>query len=402
MRATGLTSATVREEIAAAMSDDVPWARVLNSICTEPHPLAVEMAHAAAHTNLGDVRIFRGTKQLERRVISLLLDLLGHPLGAGSLVSGGTEANLIAMLAARQAARDQGRMPRHPEVVVGSTVHFSFDKIFAALGITPVRVAVDRTLRLAPSSVLAAINDNTIAAVATAGSSELGVVDPVDDIAAALRPHPVWLHVDAATGGFIIPFARELGRPLPQFDFTVVGVESITIDPHKYGLANVPAGAILFRGQEAHQADSFFIDTPAHTTLLGTRPGSAAAATYAVLQHLGRAGFLEITRTNYDTTDHLKDRLITSGYDLLIEPDLNIVVARVPHAAEVSRLLEDWGWIVSTSTRFDDAIRLVVTRHVTRDVIDEFIPTLIKADHAVRLRKRALAHDTTTARVGNR
>ncbi|MFF7201745.1 tyrosine decarboxylase MfnA [Streptomyces sp. NPDC008141] len=384
MREAGLPESAVRTEITAALSEDIPWTRVLNSICTEPHPLAVELSHAASHTNLGDVRIFRGTKRIERKVVALLLELLGHPQGAGSLVSGGTEANLLAMLAARQEARAAGRLTERPEVIVGSTVHFSFDKIFSALGVTAVRVPVDDNLRLAPGSVAAAVNENTIAAVATAGSSELGVVDAVDDIATALARHGVWLHVDAATGGFIIPFARELGRPLPQFDFEVDGVRSITIDPHKYGLANVPAGAILFRDQEAYQADSFFLDTPAHTTLLGTRPGSAAVATYAVLEHLGREGFVEITRTNFENTAYLTTQLAEAGYALLIEPDLNIVVARVPHAAEVSRRLDADGWIVSTSKRFDEGLRLVVARHVTRDVIDAFMPALVKADHEVR------------------
>ncbi len=165
---------------------------------------------------------------------------------------------------------------------------------------------------------------------------------------------------------------------------SVDGVRSITIDPHKYGLANVPAGAILFRDQEAYQADSFFLDTPAHTTLLGTRPGSAAVATYAVLEHLGREGFVEITRTNFENTEYLTTQLTEAGYGLLIEPDLNIVVARVPHAAEVSRRLDADGWIVSTSKRFDEGLRLVVARHVTRDVIDAFMPALVKADHEVR------------------
>nr|ARK19489.1 decarboxylase [Streptomyces zelensis] len=384
MRPTGLPETAVREEIAAALAEDVPWPRVLNSICTEPHPVAVEAARAAAHTNLGDVRIFRGTKRIERKVVSLLLELLGRPQGAGSLVSGGTEANLLAMLAAHGDALRTGRLSDHPEVVVGSTVHFSFDKIFAALGITPVRVPVDDGLRLAPDSVEKALTEHTLAVVATAGSSELGVVDQVDEIAAVVEPHGAWLHVDAATGGFVIPFARELGLPLPQFDFSLDGVRSITIDPHKYGLANVPAGAVLFRDEEARQADSFFHGTPAHTTFLGTRPGSAAVATYAVLEHLGREGFVEITRTNYENTRYLTDRLADAGYGLLVRPELNIVVVRVPHAVEVSDLLDTRGWIVSTSKRFEDAVRVVVTRHVTRDVIDEFVPALIRADQDVR------------------
>lgn len=382
MREAGASAADVRRRIAGEMADDVPWDRVLNSICTEPHPLGVEMAAAAAHTNLGDVRIFRGTKRIERKVVELLLDLLGNPDGSGSLVSGGTEANLIAMLVARESARARGRLTDRPEVVVSSTVHFSFTKVFGLLGLTPVVVPVDDSLRLPAGEVARRIGEHTVAVVATAGSSEFGVVDAVDEIGPVVAGRGVHLHVDAATGGFIVPFARELGRDLPQFDFTVDGVDSITIDPHKYGLANVPAGAILFRGaQDAGRfaVDSFFIDTPVHNTLLGTRPGAAAVSTYAVLEHLGRDGFRDLTRTNYEVTQYLVDGLRAAGYELFAEPQLNIVVVKMPHAVRISQLLESRGWIVSTSKRFGETLRLVVTRHVTPKMLDEFFPELERA-----------------------
>jgi tyrosine decarboxylase/tyrosine decarboxylase/aspartate 1-decarboxylase len=382
MRDAGAPASDVRRRIATELADDVPWNRVLNSICTEPHPLGVEMAAAAAHTNLGDVRIFRGTKRIERKVVELLLDLLGNPGGSGSLVSGGTEANLIAMLVARESARARGRLTDRPEVVVSSTVHFSFTKVFGLLGLTPVVVPVDESLRLPAGEVARRIGEHTVAVVATAGSSEFGVVDAVDEIGPVVAGRGVHLHVDAATGGFIIPFARALGHDLPQFDFTVDGVDSITIDPHKYGLANVPAGAVLFRGaQDAGRfaVDSFFIDTPVHNTLLGTRPGAAAVSTYAVLEHLGRDGFLDLTRTNYEVTKYLVDGLRAAGHELFAAPQLNIVVVRMPHAVRISQLLETRGWIVSTSKRFGETLRLVVTRHVTPEMVDEFLPELERA-----------------------
>ncbi|MFG3661575.1 tyrosine decarboxylase MfnA [Streptomyces sp. NPDC047706] len=382
MRDAGASASDVRRRIATEMADDVPWDRVLNSICTDPHPLGVEMASAAAHTNLGDVRIFRGTKRIERKVVELLLDLLGNPAGSGSLVSGGTEANLIAMLVARESARARGRLTDRPEVVVSSTVHFSFTKVFGLLGLTPVVVPVDDSLRLPAGEVARRVGEHTVAVVATAGSSEFGVVDAVDEIGPMVAGRGVHLHVDAATGGFIIPFARELGHDLPQFDFTVEGVDSITIDPHKYGLANVPAGAVLFRGaQDAGRfaVDSFFIDTPVHNTLLGTRPGAAAVSTYAVLEHLGRDGFRDLTRTNYEVTKYLVDGLRAAGHELFAEPQLNIVVVKMPHAVRISQLLESRGWIVSTSKRFGETLRLVVTRHVTPKMVDEFLPELERA-----------------------
>src|SRR5690606_18941933 len=171
----------------------------------------------------------------------------------------------------------------------------------------------------------------------------------VDEIGPVVAGRGVHLHVDAATGGFIIPFARELGHDLPQFDFTVEGVDSVTIDPHKYGLANVPAGAVLFRSAEdagLYTSDYYFVDTPLHHTMLGTRPGAAAVSVYAVLEHLGRDGFRDITRTNFEVTRYLVDSLRAAGYELFAEPQLNIVVVRLPHAARISQLLESRGWIV--------------------------------------------------------
>ncbi len=386
MRSQGASDAEVRDQIAGALAEDVPWSRVLNSICTEPHPLGLEMAGLSAHTNLGDPRIFRGTKSIETKVVNLLLELLGNANGSGALVSGGTEANLMALMVARERARTEGRLTSAPEVIVGSTVHFSFHKIFSMLGVTPTVIPVDDGLRLPPGEITRHINANTIGVVATAGSSEFGVVDLVDDIGSLLESHHVRLHVDAATGGFIIPFARRLGRDLPQFDFTVPGVASITIDPHKYGLAPVPAGAILFKAAEdggTFSVNSFFINTPVHNTMLGTRPGSAAIATYAVLEHLGRDGFTEVTKRNYEVTDYCADRARDAGYELFLEPQLNIVTVRVPQAAEVSAQLEAWGWIVSTSHRYPDVLRLVITQHVTRNTVDEFIPLLQRASEAV-------------------
>ena len=386
MRDNGASAAEVREQVRGALAQDVPWCRVLNSICTEPHPLGVEAAGLSAHTNLGDPRIFRGTKRIESKVVELLLEFLGNADGSGALVSGGTEANLLALVVARERARSEGRLTNAPEVVVGSTVHFSFHKIFAMLGLTPAVIPVDDGLRLPAGEIMRHVNANTLAVVATAGSSEFGVVDCVDDIGPRLEPHGIRLHVDAATGGFIIPFARRLGRDLPQFDFTVPGVTSITIDPHKYGLAPVPAGAILFNaGEDAgtFAVNSFFVATPVHNTLLGTRPGSAAVATYAVLQHLGQDGFTEITRRNYEVTDYCADGLRGAGYELFLEPELNILTVRVPFAADVSARLEAQGWVVSTSRRYPDVLRLVITRHVTEGTIDEFIPVLQGACAAV-------------------
>lgn len=396
MRKVGLPREDVLSAIHAYRERDVAWSRVLNSICTRPHPFAVEAFHGAIDTNLGDARIFRGTRELELRAIELMSALLGKRDCAGSLVSGGTEANLLALYVARRRATEDRHVPAAScEVVAAQTVHYSLSKVFDLLGIVPRIAPVDRRLRMDVQAAEALINDRTIAIVATAGTSEFGSVDPIEDIARVAERRSVHLHVDAATGGFIIPFARALGYDLPRFDFTLPGVSSITMDPHKYGLVNVPAGAIFFRDpalQSLISLDSFFARTATHRTFLGTRPGGAAAATYAVLEHLGWDGFTEVTRANYQNTMYLISQLQARGFSLLVPPELNIVAVDLPGAIEVMNVLEDWGWIISVSKRYRDCLRLVVQEHVTPAVIDEFM-TALERSVAVLDRRSAPARE---------
>jgi tyrosine decarboxylase/aspartate 1-decarboxylase len=383
MRQKGLSKEQVLADIRALRAKDVPWNRVLNSISTVPHPVAVEAFHEAIDTNLGDVRIFRGTREIERQAIAMMGALLGKSDCAGSLVSGGTEANLLALYVARKwAAERRPELTGKPEVVVAETVHYSMQKIFDLLGLTSRTAPVDRRLRMDVSAAEALINERTIALIGTAGTSEFGSVDPIEDLSRIALAHDVYLHVDAATGGFIIPFARSLGYGLPRFDFSLPGVCSITMDPHKYGLVNVPAGGIFFRDASLEalvSLESFFTRTPTHRTFLGTRPGAAAVATYAVLEHLGWDGFVDATRTNYQTMEYLTSQLAVRGYRLLAPSELNIVIVDLPNAIEVMETLEGWDWIISVSKRYRNCLRLVITQHVTQPMIDEFLVALDRA-----------------------
>ncbi|WP_256080107.1 tyrosine decarboxylase MfnA [Massilia sp. YIM B04103] len=376
MRKHGRAQDEVLAELAGLRERDVPWKRVLNSICTVPHEAALLAGQAALDSNLGDLRIFRGCRAAEQKALALMGDLLGKPDCAGSLVSGGTEANLLAMYVARKRRPDIAQ----PEIVAGETVHYSLGKVCDLLGIRLRTVALDARFRMRPDAAREAINGNTIALIGTAGSSEFGAVDPIGELAAIAQQHELYFHVDAATGGFIIPFARALGHDLPQFDFSVPGVCSIAMDPHKYGLSIIPAGAVFFRTQELRdsiQLESFFNATPTHHSLIGTRSGAAAAATYAVLETLGFDGYTEITRRNYRVMGYLVERLERQGYRLVAPPQLNIVNVDLPDAVEVMRALEECGWIISVSKRFRHCLRLVVTQHVDEAMVDAFVERLL-------------------------
>jgi tyrosine decarboxylase/aspartate 1-decarboxylase len=202
-------------------------------------------------------------------------------------------------------------------------------------------------------------------------------VDPIEDLARMALERGIHMHVDAAFGGFVLPFMEGDWR----WDFRVKGVSSITIDPHKMGMSTIPAGGLLFRGHEclnALETETHYLTKSRQASLTGTRSGAAAAATYAVMMHLGRAGFREMVRYCMDLTRHLVKGARQIGIEPVIEPVMNVVALQVPSPAETREELMRLGWHVSMTREPRRALRLILMRHMTRENIDLFLADLEK------------------------
>jgi tyrosine decarboxylase/aspartate 1-decarboxylase len=323
-------------------------------------------------SNLGDPGLFSGSVQLEKEVIKQLATLLHGENGVGFLVSGGTEANLLALLAARNMAG-----VNQPEVVLPESAHFSFTKICNLLNLKPVYAGLDSSFRVDPSLVEKCISKNTVAIVGTAGTAELGVVDPIDELSKVAGRHGVYLHVDAAFGGLVIPF---LTNAKYNFDFNLEAVKSITVDPHKMGMAAIPAGGILFRDSKA--LDFIKTDTPYLTdgfqyTFVGTRTGASAASAWAVFKSLGMEGFQKIVGNCMKTTKLLADELKNAGFTLVVEPMLNIVAFQSENTKLLAEKLWKRGWFVSYVPRYD-CIRIIIMPHVKKQHAIAFMEDLVK------------------------
>jgi glutamate/tyrosine decarboxylase-like PLP-dependent enzyme len=137
------------------------------------------------------------------------------------------------------------------------------------------------------------------------------VVDPIADIAALARSRDLLCHVDACMGGFLLPFLSELGRFSEPFDFRVPGVTSMSADVHKYGYASKGVSVILYRTHELAKHQIFVTSDwlggfYASTAMAGTRPAGPIAAAWAALMHIGRDGYLELTRTAHDAAVALR------------------------------------------------------------------------------------------------
>jgi tyrosine decarboxylase/aspartate 1-decarboxylase len=338
-------------------------------MCTTPHPIAVKAHQIFLETNLGDPGIFKGTRELEGKLIRMLGELLNKQDAVGYICSGGTEANIQGIRAARNLKRKD--VKRDANIIIPKTAHFSFEKIGDILGVEIRRAGIDEDYRVDIGEVERLIDSNTVAIVGIAGTTELGQIDPIEDLSDLAIESQVELHVDAAFGGLVIPFMDE---PYP-FDFRNDGVSSITIDPHKMGMATIPAGGILYRSVEYLQ--SLEIETPYLTsktqfTLTGTRPGTGVASAYAVLNALGFNGMKKIVKKCMRNTRMLVEEMEQLGFEPVIEPVMNVVSFKTEKSEEIKRELYRRKWVIST-IREPKAIRFVVMPHVTDDVIVNFI-----------------------------
>ncbi|WP_407391201.1 tyrosine decarboxylase MfnA [Methanobrevibacter sp.] len=374
-----------KEEILNELSEfhkldyDYADGRILGSMCTEAHPFAKEVYCKFLDTNLGDPGLFKGTQLIENEVIKSIGELLSIENPYGHIVTGGTEANLMAIRAARNHARKYKGIV-NGEIIIPESAHFSFKKAADMLNLKIVEAALDDNYKIDVESLKEVISDSTVAIVAIAGTTELGLIDPIEEISKIALENNIYFHVDAAFGGFSIPFLRRCGYDLPVFDFSLEGVCSITVDPHKMGLAPIPAGGILFREEEYLQVmavDSPYLTVKTQSTIVGTRLGASSAATYAVMKYFGKEGYTKIACNLMANTMFFKEGLEEIGYEVICEPELNIVAFNHPKmdTSVLAEKLEELGWKVSVA-KCPVAIRVVLMNHIKLNHLKELLEDL--------------------------
>ncbi len=251
--------------------------------------------------------VFPSLRRFESDVVQMSAGLLGGDgQVVGNMTSGGTESILMAVLAAREWARVNRPTVSAPEIVLPVTGHPAFEKAAHYFGLRVVHVRVGADFRVDVAAMETAVTSNTILIVGSAPSYPHGVVDPIPELAAIAQERGILCHVDACVGGFLLPFVRRAGFPVPDFDFSVPGVTSVSADLHKYGYAAKGASVILYRSRELRRYQLFaYVDWPggiyASPTVAGTRPGGAIAAAWAIMQYLGEEGYVVLARQVMET-----------------------------------------------------------------------------------------------------
>jgi tyrosine decarboxylase/aspartate 1-decarboxylase len=362
--------------MAHRLSGDLRFAsgRILGSMCSEPDPFSARVFTEQLEKNLGDPGLHPSLAEMESQTVSIIGSMLNGESASGALVSGGTEANILAMWTAKLKA---GRGRR--AVVLPEAAHFSFDKAASLMDLELRKLPVDYAHRISLSAFEKALDGDVMAAVGIAGTTGLGMVDPIPEMAGIAAARGIYFHVDAAFGGFVLPFLEEAGYESRPFDFSIPGVSSITIDPHKMGRAPIPAGCILYRNEEIagiSRTDVGYLSggKTSHQTIVGTRPGAAGAAVWAALRRFGREGYVRTVESCMEVTMYLADRIAScKSVELVAEPFMNVVGFRPAggaDAAGLSEALRERGYAVSL---FPGYIRITVMPHVTRAAADRLL-----------------------------
>ena len=275
---------------------------------------------------------FPSLRRFETEIISMVASLLGSDGSiVGNMTSGGTESILMAVKTARDYARIKHPEIREPEVIVPATAHPAFDKAGEYFDVKMIHTPTDANLQADVQAMRAAITPNTIMLVGSAPAYPHGIVDPIPGIAKLAHERNLLCHVDACVGGMMLPFVRRLGYPITDFDFSVPGVTSLSVDLHKYGYAAKGASVILYRTRELRRAQ-IFVSTDwaggiyASPTMGGTRPGGAIAAAWAVMNYLGEDGYSAIADVVMKTAMRIHEGINQiDGVQVLGNPQMSVM-----------------------------------------------------------------------------
>jgi len=244
-------------------------------------------------------------------------------------------------------------------------VALQYAGLVAAAGVTSTGLRWLATLLGTPAATRRFTDDDTVMVVGVAGTTEYGRVDPVPEISDIAHEHDALLHVDAAWGGFLLPFTDF------EWNFAHADVDTMTIDPHKVGQAAIPAGGLVVRDEtllDALAVDTPYLESTAQATLTGTRSGAGVASTVAVIEELWPEGYRENYERSQANAEWLADALAERGFEV-VDPVLPLVAADVPTA--LFEALRDEGWRIARTAAGE--LRIVCMPHVTREMLESFV-----------------------------
>ncbi len=341
-----------------------------------------------------------GAVMAENAALRVMADAASLPESAGgTFVSGGSAGNLSALVVARDTAEERGLKVAVPHVLVSDQSHSS---IANALRITGMRPLIAQTIdgRLTRNAIDRAVEHNRdgaanlVAVVATAGTTNAGIVDDIASAADFARERSLWLHVDGAYGGagLLVPRLKPLYSGIERAD-------SLVMDPHKWWFAPFDSAALIYRdpylARQVHTQDASYLDVihgnddlnPSDLAFHLTRRARGMALWFSLAVN-GLDAYRDAVDAGVRLAAYAAEKIEESPHlDLVRHPELSIVLFR-RHGWDVAdyerwsnALLAQQTAFVTSSSWYGQPVGRLAFLHpaTTTDVVDEVLASLAGA-----------------------
>ncbi|KAI5595627.1 hypothetical protein BDE02_03G152800 [Populus trichocarpa] len=275
-------------------------------------------------------------------------------------------------------------------MIIPESAHSAYDKAAQYFNIKLRRVPVNKNFQADVKAIRQQINKNTVLIVGSAPGFPHGIIDPIEELGELAYSYGICFHVDLCLGGFVLPFARKLGYPIPPFDFSVKGVTSISADVHKYGLAPKGTSVVLYRNHDIRKHQFVAVTEWSgglyvSPTIAGSRPGGLIAGAWAALMALGLEGYLENTKAIMEVSKRIQKGIKEIPELFIIgRPDMTIVAfgSNDLDIFEVNDIMSSKGWHLNALQRPNSIHICITLQHAP--VVEDFLRDLKESVQTVK------------------
>lgn len=322
--------------------------------------------------------VFPELIKMESEIISMIGNLFDLPkTGGGNLTTGGTESTILAVKAYKKYKKKNRYLNfGQLEVLTTKAGHAAINKACELLNLKLVYVKLTSDLEMDCDDLKRKISSRTCVVIASYPSYAYGIVDPIYDICEICKKNNIPLHVDACLGGFITQFDNKM-----RISF-LKGIDSISIDPHKFGYAPKGSSVLLWRENKYRHEQYFIVEDwtggiYASCSLPGSRVGSQIATTWAVLLYNGEQYYKMMAQKIKDCTVYLSNEInkIDTFY-VLGNPTVNVVAfnSKKYSLSQILNSFSNKGWNLNILQN-PKALHICLTPNNMQN-IEEFIRIL--------------------------
>ena len=371
-------------------------------VTTWMEPEAEKLILENLNKNFVDKDEYPQAHVIQQRCVNILAHLFNAPKNAtftGTATIGSSEAVMLAGLSYKKKKKSS-----KPNIVMSTGVQVVWHKFAVYFDVEPRLVPMrSGQYTLSGDDIAEYVDENTIAVVGVLGITETGQFDPIQELNDALvkiKKEKGWdvpLHVDAASGGFVAPFAY----PELVWDFRLEQVKAINVSGHKYGLVYPGIGWVIWRDEKEVPEDLIF-----HLNYLGgnqptytlnfSKGSSHIIAQYYNFMRLGREGYSRVVQGLLSNAKYIAESLVATGDFELLSDYASLPVVTASSTVDVFALsgeLRKKGWFVPAYTMPPDVeeiavIRVVVREGLSRDMAEELVEDIVTITAALKKGKQ--------------